>query len=713
MSRIEFQVHRPDPGGGGGERVPSWLKEAPQIATDLKGVMNDAESSIDGVAQQVGSETESALPSVYQSVSACEATTYGTELTESLKLLGQEFGIAETRLGEYSTAIGESKEEAVNLDSQISTAISDYAEAISDNSSLPDDAEESEVQAAGDLMRSRRYEVERLQERLSEVLDEAYGLDRSYAAQLDDVTGEIQDTASRLGEITGSIRNGNSVTVALTNLTTKMETDAESMPLNDEEQAEQHAQELQEAIENGDWDEVERILAEMEVHNDNPEYAEAFTRALGPVDAAKLLEAAQELDDDEQTIRLVDVLNDTLMNGLGEYETDEMVEWVDRFADEDGDDLDVLPLLLATYEGDGRVHAYSAKYFDRVEHWPTIDYDLLQELVPGFDFAVFEEFLASATNPEALVEVLDEMGDGAVYIYAVLFPGIPHSPTEERQRLLVELLDFLGDDDDLSDTDLSGQSDILLDILEWLTGWKGDPVEYHNEAIRQFLNDPENLYYLLFKADNGGKWAEVAAKMIDRYEEAGGDPEELMNTFLDYYEDNEQFDPESAGQLAGLLLALMEQAGVDFDPTKIIFAIIDIGAARHPVASAVWGLFKAILGANSEFREQWDDFISDAKENADHSALAFFLLMADAGTMRDREGNPITEDVEEFLAEYGLDSDSLESDPEAVEEKLESLAEDPQRLQDMIDKLKQDYPDLADALRDIEQAIDQGNDPGD
>ncbi|MPZ53160.1 MAG: hypothetical protein GEU79_10590 [Acidimicrobiia bacterium] len=687
-------VMRPIPdGGGGGSRVPTWLKVAADNATALREVFGTAVGDVDDVATAVGTKTESALPSAYTSVSATAATTYGSELTGVISFLGEEITLAGTRLSEYAAAIGPVKDRVVELDGEISAAIGAYSDALTEERILPDDAEDSVVQAAADSVSNRSAELSRLRGLLYDQLDEAYGLDRSYAAQLDMVTADIRDTGVRLGVVAGNVRNGERVTVAIGTLTSETESDAESTPLDDEELAEQHARDLEQAIADEDWDEVERILAEMEVHNDNPEYAEAFTRELGPVGAAKLLEAAQELDD-EETIRVIDVVNDTLMNGLAEYETGEMVEWVDAFAEEDGEDLDVLPLLLATDEGDGRVHAYATKYLFRPEYFPTIDYELIQELT-GYDFedSNFEEFLASQIDPEALIDVLSTVDElDAAYIIAVLFPVIPRTSMDERLQLFEDVLAYAADPTNDADPD------VLVSLLDWASGEFAD--DYLDDALRQYFSDPQAVSYLVDLAAkgliDGDQWVIITVAMG----EAGLSEETidvLLQQHLVFLLEDDSMSADDAARRMGLLLNLIEASGIEIDYdfwNEVIRQGFEFLAGEIPGGSQALNLVTGWMEAAEDAQQKREDLAGEFNERQLNKLIAFQILLAEDG---------LPPEVEEAIE--GLPAEDLEGlDPDDPTDLFEMIGllddSENEAVQDWIDDLN-DLADLVNDERDL------------
>lgn len=413
------------------------------------------------------------------------------------------------------------------------------------------------------------------------------------------------------------------------------------------EQAEEDVEALQEALESGDREAIEKALDAIGDNADNAGYARELVRKLG---ADGVHDVFSRIDDMVQTNELVTEelwphlkgFNDAVAHGMEHMGGEEFASFMEQMNDNDYFQRE-LALIAASDYAKGKVGAAAMAYYSQVyisDPGSTMGRTLFPEV---FHYAygennihMMEEWDAKASGADLaeFFQHMDEEDQNDLLDHLLLFSRGPSDPVSDGEwkqlaQLYGETVQAVRDQGNAG----IGQEGARFpsDTMEKLLSYVNRPsnpldADAYEGYIKDVVNDPKFLtWYIRDVIDDGAGPRELnnAIKFV------GGNADDLMRKIIEYQVSTDVNEDEIA-EFIGYMLRTDELLGDKIKLGGVLKSLIESGISagvKNPATGPVMGVFNALLAEYERMEgniQAWEDAMGD---NELHNQLGFTLYV--------------------------------------------------------------------------------------
>jgi hypothetical protein len=376
----------------------------------------------------------------------------------------------------------------------------------------------------------------------------------------------------------------------------------------------------------------------------DPDFAPAFTEALGPDGARELLNVLSDaviagqgdptaLEDAKE---MLSSYNTALLTGLSAFEEEAMQEFVDALIDGGSQEGNIALTALTLGEaGDGSVHGYALVYAPELS-WPG-PHQALVMLVLGVEHfdqtnSEWRSHVAQEADPEYIARFLTTSTDEEAVetlLYVLTSPeDYAYESNPEMNELAGKVLDELRASDDPEAAEVLDT--MLTRLAEMSEAENGD-------GLAQVLTDyytrhPEDLHDLLTTTRSGIDDNEFLAKLIAAFDKVPETEQtELMDSLVAYQLEH---DPDNLATNIGTFMGVLDVVGEDredFGLSDVLWRSAEAAGASLPVigpaAEHGVGIVASIFGAASDDPGALADLGMQSQTDAENFELGLAIAM--------------------------------------------------------------------------------------
>lgn len=415
-----------------------------------------------------------------------------------------------------------------------------------------------------------------------------------------------------------------------------------------EERASEDVARLNELLEHQpleDPEAMQELLLEIGADADDPYYAEALTRALGPdglndvydsIDGLLTLDMGSGDLEPQDFWPSLQALNNVIAHGLSRYNNIDLAEYVGAYAGPPGGPPR-LALLLGSDYADGRLHGLGLAFVTRMTEskYPagTLQVDVarrLQHLAFPDGFEEMVKHVADNADADALAQLMEDVEeDTAAWIAEGLMDTGEHSVDgilynevwAAKERVLLQVLEESLDED---------FPQAVEALFTGLNNHNSYYTEQLLEKVADTLDDPDRMMMLAANARIID--AEVVARLATRVMDDIDVEELLSQVTVEAIRDGD--GAKKVAEDLGFLLFLSDAAGVSVDyggvVESVVGALAGIGRAA-PVAGPALDIFLALSEATEEANRQFEEYGENWSLEQQHQMLAWLLFLEENG----------------------------------------------------------------------------------
>jgi WXG100 family type VII secretion target len=465
------------------------------------------------------------------------------------------------------------------------------------------------------------------------------------------------------------------------------------------EQAEEDVEALQDALEDGDTEAIEKALDEIGENADNAGYARELVRKLG---ADGVHDVYSQIDDMVRQNELVTEelwphlkgFNDAVAHGMEHMGGEEFASFMEQMNDNDYFQRE-LALIAASDYAKGKVSAAAMAYFSQVyisDPSSTMGRTLFPEVFHYAygenDIHMMEEWDAKADGSD-LAEFFQHMDEGDQRDLLDHMLVFSHGPTdsvgdedwEKIAKLYGETVQAVRDQGNAG----IGQEGARFpsDTMELLLSYVNAPnnsmySDDYKGYVEDVVKDPKFLtWYIRDVIDDGAGPRELndAIKFVD------GNADDLMESIIEYQVSTGVNEAEIA-EFIGYMLRTDELLGDKIKLGGVLKSLVESGISagvKHPATGPVLGVFNALLAEYERMEgniQAWEDAMGD---NELHNQLGFALYVRIYGQ---------PPEFEQWLEKHGREDDEDAMVDFLQEQKTQGtdLYNDINNLVDIIDE---------------------------
>lgn len=402
---------------------------------------------------------------------------------------------------------------------------------------------------------------------------------------------------------------------------------------------------LREALEDGDQDAVNDALDAIAEHADDPVWAEALARSLGPEGLQDLyLDIDEGLKNSDYYIEDIwphlSGFNETVANGVSQLPDDEFADYLDEWMSEDYGPK-MWALLASADSADGRINAAALAHHSEIYNVSLSDGLGMPGLFPQvFNYAYPDtdqmEQWADRSSGDDLARILENCSPEQIQeimfrMHNVQVPG--GTMNEDQYQLIADLWGetITAFQQRFHDAQANGQEYDLEPLMEALKARNSntqypyhDMLQGYTEAI---VNDPQLMAQLLQDAESS---LVKPSDVKDVIEDSGVPIEDIIENIVDYQLSSGQ-SPEAAAANIGLLLRAGDILGDSFKWDGVVKSVVTslLGAAgrSNPLTGPALGVLNAIVGEIGRLEQLDQAWDTAAERNAAQEVLAFSLYL--------------------------------------------------------------------------------------
>lgn len=394
-----------------------------------------------------------------------------------------------------------------------------------------------------------------------------------------------------------------------------------------------------------DPDALRELLLEIGEDADDPYYAEALTRELGPdglnevydsIDGLLTLDMGSGDHRPEDFWPALQVLNNVIAHGLSRYNNIDLAEYVGAYAGPPGGPPR-LALLLGSDYADGRLHGLGLAFVTRMTEskYPagSLHADVARDLQhlafpDGFDEMV--KHVADSADADALAQLMEDVEEttAAWIAEGLLDTGersadgiLFHEVWAAKERVLLQVLE------ESLDEDFPQAVEALFEGINNHSSYYTDQLL---EKVADTLDDPDRM--MMLAANARIMDAEVVARLANRIMDDIDVEDLLTQVTVEAVRDGD--GAKKIAEDLGFLLSLSDAAGISVDYSGVVESVAGtlagLGRAA-PVAGPALDIFLALVEASEEANQKFEDYGENWSREQQHQMLAWVLYLEEHG----------------------------------------------------------------------------------